>query len=54
VLVVPVLVKQRAVNLVYAHVASSSPPNQLVTELGELAARAQASYLRLIRQARGS
>jgi hypothetical protein len=54
VLVVPVLVKQRTVNLVYAHLASSSPPAQLVTELGELAMRAQASYLRLIRQARGS
>ncbi|HEX8112179.1 MAG TPA: hypothetical protein VF516_30810, partial [Kofleriaceae bacterium] len=54
VLVVPVLVKQRAVNLVYTHIASSPPPNQLVTELGALATRAQASYLRLIRQARGS
>ena len=54
VLVVPVLVKQRAVNLIYAHVASSAPPGQLVTELGELAARAQTSYLRLIRHARGS
>jgi hypothetical protein len=54
VLVVPVLVKQRAVNLVYAHIVSSPPPNQLVSELGQLAARAQASYLRLIRQARGS
>jgi len=54
VLVVPVLVKQRAVNLVYAHITSSAPPPQLVTELGDLAARAQASYLRLIRQARGS
>lgn len=54
VLVVPVLVKQRAVNLVYAHIVSSPPPNQLVTELGDLAARAQVSYLRLIRQARGS
>jgi hypothetical protein len=54
VLVVPVLVKQRTVNLVYAHIASSSPPAQLVTELGDLAMRAQASYLRLIRQARGS
>jgi hypothetical protein len=53
VLVVPVLVKQRAVNLVYAH-TSSAPPSQLVAELGELAVRAQASYLRLIRQARGS
>ena len=54
VLVVPVLVKQRAVNLVYAHIASSPPPGQLVAELGDLASRAQASYLRLIRQARGS
>jgi hypothetical protein len=54
VLVVPVLVKQRAVNLVYAHIASSSPPAQLVAELGDLALRAQASYLRLIRQARGA
>ncbi len=54
VLVVPVLVKQRAVNLVYAHITSSAPPNQLVGELGDLALRAQASYLRLIRQARGS
>jgi hypothetical protein len=54
VLVVPVLVKQRAVNLVYAHLASSTPPTQLVTEISDLAARAQAAYLRLIRQARGS
>jgi len=54
VLVVPVLVKQRAVNLVYAHLAIGAPPAQLVTELGDLALRAQTSYLRLIRQARGS
>lgn len=54
VLVVPVLVKQRAVNLVYAHLAGGAPPSQLVTEIGDLAARAQAAYLRLIRQARGS
>jgi hypothetical protein len=54
VLVVPVLVKQRAVNLVYAHLGSSAPPGQLVSELGDLAVRAQSSYLRLIRQARGS
>jgi hypothetical protein len=54
VLVVPVLVKQRAVNLIYVHITSAAPPSQLVTELGELAKRAQASYLRLIRQARGS
>jgi len=54
VLVVPVLVKQRAVNLIYAHVANSAPPTPLVAELSDLAQRAQASYLRLIRQARGS
>jgi len=54
VLVVPVLVKQRAVNLVYAHLTISAPPAQLVSELGDLASRAQTSYLRLIRQARGS
>jgi hypothetical protein len=54
VLVVPVLVKQRAVNLIYAHIASSPPPAQLVAELADLAQRAQTSYLRLIRQARGS
>jgi hypothetical protein len=54
VLVVPVLVKQRAVNLVYAHITGTAPPSQLVTEIGDLAARAQAAYLRLIRQARGS
>ena len=54
VLVLPILVKQRAVNLVYAHLVGSLPPAQLVTELGDLAARAQTSYLRLIRQARGA
>jgi hypothetical protein len=54
VLVVPVLVKQRAVNLIYAHITNSPPPLQLVSELNDLATRAQASYLRLIRQARGS
>jgi hypothetical protein len=54
VLVVPILVKQRAVNLIYAHTLGGQPPRQLVTELEDLAARAQTSYLRLIRQARGS
>jgi hypothetical protein len=53
VVVVPILVKQRVVNLVYAH-TSSGPPPQLVDELTELGARAQAAYLRLIRQARGA
>jgi len=54
VVVVPILVKQRAVNLVYAHTLGGQPPRQLVTELEDLAARAQSSYLRLIRQARGA
>jgi hypothetical protein len=53
VLVVPVLVKQRAVNLIYAHITSTPPPSLLISELTDLATRAQASYLRLIRQARG-
>jgi hypothetical protein len=54
VVVVPVTVKQRAVNLLYAHTLGGPPPRQLVTELEDLAARAQTSYLRLIRQARGA
>ncbi len=54
VLVVPVLVKQRAVNLIYVHSLGGPPPRQLVTEVVDLASRAQTSYLRLIRQARGS
>ncbi len=54
VLVVPILVKQRAVNLIYAHTIGGSPPQALITELQDLAARAQSSYLRLIRQTRGS
>ena len=54
VLVVPVMVKQRAVNLIYVHTLGGSPPQTLVTELQDLATRAQTSYLRLIRQTRGS
>ena len=54
VLVVPVLVKLRVVNVIYAHLASGRPPPALVEELTDLAGRAQTSYLRLIRQARGS
>lgn len=54
VLVVPVLVKQRAVNLIYAHTLGGTPPQALITELQDLASRAQTSYLRLIRQTRGS
>ena len=54
VLVVPILVKQRAVNLLYAHTLGGTPPQSLISELGDLANRAQTSYLRLIRHARGS
>jgi type II secretion system (T2SS) protein E len=54
VLVVPILVKQRAVNLIYVHTLGGTPPAMLVNELSDLAARAQTSYLRLIRQTRGS
>ena len=36
-IVVPVLVKQRAVNLIYAHTLGGPPPQQLVTELTDLA-----------------
>jgi hypothetical protein len=46
-------VKQRVVNLVYAHTLTEPPP-ELARELTELAERAQAAYLRLIRQARGA
>jgi hypothetical protein len=53
-LVVPILVKQRAVNLVYAHTLGGAPPQSLITELDDLANRAQTSYMRLIRQTRGS
>jgi hypothetical protein len=54
VLVVPILVKQRSVNLIYAHTLGGTPPQAFVTELQDLASRAQTSYLRLIRQTRGS
>ena len=54
VVVIPILVKQRAVNLVYAHTIGGPPPQFLISELQDLAVRAQASYLRLIKQARGS
>lgn len=53
-LVVPVLVKHRAVHLLYAHTLGGTPPRQLVSELEDLAKRAQTSYMRLIRAARGS
>jgi hypothetical protein len=53
-LVVPVMVKQRAINLIYIHQIGTSPSPQLITELSDLSARVQASYMRLIKQARGS
>lgn len=51
VIAVPVLVKARAVQLIYAHTAGTSAA-ALAGELSDLAARAQTAYLRLIRQAR--
>jgi hypothetical protein len=51
-IVVPLVVKERVVNLIYAH-AIADPWPELAAELTELASRAQATYLRLIRQARG-
>jgi hypothetical protein len=53
VLVVPVMVKQRPVNLIYAHLVTGPPAPALVAELSDLAQRAQTSYQRLIQQARG-
>ena len=49
--VVPVILKQRVVNLIYAH-AAGGVPHQLVEELGQLAARMQSAYLRLIRNSK--
>lgn len=54
VVIVPIAVKQRVVNLVYAHVEAGAPPAAFVDELADLATRAQGAYLRLIRQARGA
>ncbi|HVK83336.1 MAG TPA: hypothetical protein VM513_04465 [Kofleriaceae bacterium] len=54
VIVVPILVKQRPVNLIYAHTLGGPPPQTLITELTDLAIRAQSSYVRLIKQARGA
>lgn len=53
-LVVPVMVKHRAVNLIYIHQIGTTPTPQLITELSDLAARVQASYMRLIKAARGA
>jgi hypothetical protein len=54
VIVVPILVKQRVVNLIYAHTLVGPVPDDIAEELIDLAGRAQTAYLRLIRQARGS
>jgi hypothetical protein len=50
--VVPVILKQRVVNLVYAH-ATGGVSEEIVNELGVLAQHAQDAYLRLIRQSKG-
>lgn len=50
--VVPVILKQRVVNLVYAH-ATGGVPGEIVDELAVLAQHAQDAYLRLIRQSKG-
>ena len=52
--VIPVVVKQRAINLIYAHVLGGAPSAQVATELADLATRCATTYLRLIRQSRGS
>jgi hypothetical protein len=52
-LVVPVMVKQRVVNLVYAHGFADEPlPDHLCDELIELARQAGDAYLRLIQAAK--
>lgn len=50
VVVIPVMVKHHAVNLIYAHQISGCLPDVIVAELQELAECAQATYLRLMRQ----
>jgi hypothetical protein len=51
ILVTPIIVKQRVVNLVYAHVATGAP-DSATDELCELAIRASTAYVRLIRQSK--
>ncbi len=53
IVVVPITVRQRAVNLLYAHAVVGPLPTAVVTELTELAVRVQAAYLRLIKSSRG-
>lgn len=50
--VVPIILKQRVVNLIYAH-AADGVSSSLVEELTVLAQHAQDAYLRLIRQSKG-
>jgi hypothetical protein len=50
----PVVVKGRAVNLIYSHVLGGGIPREIAGELADLAVRASASYVRLIQRARGS
>jgi hypothetical protein len=50
--VVPVLVKDRVVNLIYAHGQPGAIDPRLTGELGELALRTSAAYVRLIRAAK--
>jgi hypothetical protein len=53
VLVTPIIVKQRVVNLIYAHVAAGAAlPELWCDELCELAVRASNAYVRLIRQSK--
>jgi hypothetical protein len=51
VIVVPVILKQRVINLIYAH-GSGGVPERIVEELTVLAQHMQDAYLRLIRQSR--
>ena len=51
--VAPVAVRQRAVNLIYAHPRGDRFEGAVIDELSELALRASEAYVRLIRQAKG-
>ncbi|MBE7452300.1 MAG: hypothetical protein HS111_38120 [Kofleriaceae bacterium] len=54
VFVAPVVVKQRAVNLIYAHpLAGRGFADSAVDELSELAVRASGAYVRMIKQTKG-
>jgi hypothetical protein len=54
-LVTPIIVKQRVVNLVYAHAPAGAPITDVFhDELCELAVRASTAYVRLIRQSKTS